>query len=370
MGDMKQGQTPTRFRAPAGAVETCAARTPLRKACPSRSRSHLPPSQPYHKNPHTCFEGPFGEVLRATGPLAKTNPFRFSTKYQDDETGLLYYGYRYYDYNTGRWLSRDPMEEDQGPNIYAYVANNPVIFIDPWGLWKWKGGKRQGSERAKMIAEEGDTTDSAASFTKLDPSETEKWLRDSTGHWVKPAEKIRTCLEYDSPNTFVIGVGHGGIATTFLATWQNRVTSALQKRGFYVAAYRFDTGITVHELETVGRGRDVWGLGLFGHGYKKIKGWFDWSPDPDFAGLNGGLAWDKDKSQIVTPATIRAHHKFGLMIAYFCYADLQPWSGMVSANGKYYGASGSLSVISGPRGVGYWGSWDGLVGSAADREGL
>ena len=39
--------------------------------------------------------GPFGELLRATGPMAMVNPFRFSTKYQDDETGLLYYGYRY-----------------------------------------------------------------------------------------------------------------------------------------------------------------------------------------------------------------------------------------------------------------------------------
>jgi RHS repeat-associated protein len=43
------------------------------------------------------------EVLRATGPMAMVNPFRFSTKYQDDETGLLYYGYRYYDPHTGRW---------------------------------------------------------------------------------------------------------------------------------------------------------------------------------------------------------------------------------------------------------------------------
>ncbi|HNR72510.1 MAG TPA: RHS repeat protein, partial [Verrucomicrobiota bacterium] len=40
--------------------------------------------------------GPFGEVLRATGPMAKANLFRFSTKYQDGETDLLYYGYRYY----------------------------------------------------------------------------------------------------------------------------------------------------------------------------------------------------------------------------------------------------------------------------------
>jgi YD repeat-containing protein len=35
--------------------------------------------------------GPFGELIRATGPMAKLNPFRFSTKYQDDETDFLYY---------------------------------------------------------------------------------------------------------------------------------------------------------------------------------------------------------------------------------------------------------------------------------------
>ena len=55
--------------------------------------------------------GPFGEVLRATGSLADSNPFRFSSKYQDRETGLLYYGYRYYQPIDGRWLNRDPLRE-------------------------------------------------------------------------------------------------------------------------------------------------------------------------------------------------------------------------------------------------------------------
>ena len=49
---------------------------------------------------------PFGRLLRATGSLAFINPFRFSTKYQDDETGFLYYGYRFYDADAGRWLCR------------------------------------------------------------------------------------------------------------------------------------------------------------------------------------------------------------------------------------------------------------------------
>jgi RHS repeat-associated protein len=77
--------------------------------------------------------GPFGEVIRATGPMAKANPFRFSTKYQDDETDLLYYGYRYYNPSTGRWLSRDPLEEQAGPSLYAMVANCPVVVVDKLG---------------------------------------------------------------------------------------------------------------------------------------------------------------------------------------------------------------------------------------------
>ena len=78
--------------------------------------------------------GPFGELLRATGTWAKSNPFRFSTKYQDDESDLLYYGYRYYNPSTGRWLSRDPIEEADGPAIYVYTHNDPVDFADPFGL--------------------------------------------------------------------------------------------------------------------------------------------------------------------------------------------------------------------------------------------
>jgi RHS repeat-associated protein len=78
--------------------------------------------------------GPFGEVIRATGPMAKANHFRFSTKYQDDETDLLYYGYRYYNASTGRWLSRDPSDEGGGINLYALVGNDPLDNNDGCGL--------------------------------------------------------------------------------------------------------------------------------------------------------------------------------------------------------------------------------------------
>lgn len=81
--------------------------------------------------------GPFGELIRSTGPVAKANPIRFSTKYQDDATGLLYYGYRYYQPSTGRWLSRDPMEEKGGPNLYGFVRNDPENLFDSLGLIDW-----------------------------------------------------------------------------------------------------------------------------------------------------------------------------------------------------------------------------------------
>jgi RHS repeat-associated protein len=105
----------------------------FRNASCSQRRPHILGAQSLVPRSRTCSEGPFGELIRATGPLAFVNPFRFSTKYQDDETGYLYYGYRYYDPSTGRWPNRDPLEEDGGLNIYAVAGNAPVNALDILG---------------------------------------------------------------------------------------------------------------------------------------------------------------------------------------------------------------------------------------------
>jgi RHS repeat-associated protein len=78
--------------------------------------------------------GPFGEVFCSVGDMAKVNPFGFSTKYTDNETDLVYYGYRYYSPALGRWLSRDPIEEKGGLNLYGFVNNDPVNYVDIDGL--------------------------------------------------------------------------------------------------------------------------------------------------------------------------------------------------------------------------------------------
>ncbi|MBI2442158.1 MAG: hypothetical protein HYV35_12405 [Lentisphaerae bacterium] len=66
---------------------------------------------------------PFGEIIVAIGPEAGDNPYRFSTKYFDSESGLYYYGYRYYSPSLGRWLSRDPIGEQKFYDIYTRGMN-------------------------------------------------------------------------------------------------------------------------------------------------------------------------------------------------------------------------------------------------------
>jgi RHS repeat-associated protein len=78
--------------------------------------------------------GPFAEPIRVTGPMGKVNPIRFSTKYTDEESDFLYYGHRYYNPSTGRWLNRDPIEEDGGINLYGFVASDPISDFDLLGL--------------------------------------------------------------------------------------------------------------------------------------------------------------------------------------------------------------------------------------------
>ncbi|MFA6962962.1 MAG: RHS repeat-associated core domain-containing protein [Opitutaceae bacterium] len=78
--------------------------------------------------------GAFGELLRAEGIYSKQNAFRFSTKFTDVESGLVYYGMRYYDARNGRFINRDPIEERGGLNLYGFCGNDGVSRYDLLGM--------------------------------------------------------------------------------------------------------------------------------------------------------------------------------------------------------------------------------------------
>lgn len=77
---------------------------------------------------------PFGCLISDNKTDSIINPFRFSCEYYDTETELIYYNYRYYNPNLGRWLSRDPIGIEGGLNPYTICTNNTISFYDQLGL--------------------------------------------------------------------------------------------------------------------------------------------------------------------------------------------------------------------------------------------
>lgn len=89
----------------------------------------------------------FGRVLRDTNPGFQ--PFGFQGGLYDPDTGLVEFGCRWYDAETGRWISKDPILLDGGWNVYAFCDNDPVNRTDPTGMcesvaWAWVKGFGQG----------------------------------------------------------------------------------------------------------------------------------------------------------------------------------------------------------------------------------
>jgi len=83
---------------------------------------------------------PFGEPLaRDAATAGDADPDEvfahlYSTKPWNADTGLYYYGYRYYHPRSGRWISRDPIAEDGGLNLFGFCSNDPVNKYDILGM--------------------------------------------------------------------------------------------------------------------------------------------------------------------------------------------------------------------------------------------
>lgn len=101
---------------------------------------------------------PFGEEMVSQNTSSYDNKYRFSGKELDEETGLSYFGARYYNPKWSVWLGVDP-EFAKAPNWtpYRYGFNNPIRYTDPDGRWEWdKGGN--------LKAQKGDNSYSLAKF--------------------------------------------------------------------------------------------------------------------------------------------------------------------------------------------------------------
>ena len=95
---------------------------------------------------------PFGEVFIEERNNIWNTPYLFNAKEFDEETGLYYYGARYYDPRVSLWTTTDPLEEEY-PNIttYGFCHNNPVVLVDPDGMGDYynKAGRWLGNDGRK-----------------------------------------------------------------------------------------------------------------------------------------------------------------------------------------------------------------------------
>jgi RHS repeat-associated protein len=98
---------------------------------------------------------PFGNTISSSGSLATANIYRFSSKEFHVNSGMYYYGYRFYDPYLQRWINRDPIQEQPGRqtklrliaqaeagwNLYEFCLNQPPTYADTDGrsLWSWLG---------------------------------------------------------------------------------------------------------------------------------------------------------------------------------------------------------------------------------------
>lgn len=92
------------------------------------------------------------------------NPWRFASKRFDAETGFVYFGRRYYDSEQGRWVTADPIGYEAGPNLYAYVMNNPLTHIDLYGLYHLPNATSFGSRISSFF---GRISSMVSSFLRL-----------------------------------------------------------------------------------------------------------------------------------------------------------------------------------------------------------
>jgi RHS repeat-associated protein len=136
----------------------------------------------------------FGRVLQDTNPGFQ--PFGFAGGLYDPDTGLVRFGARDYDAETGRWTSKDPIRFAGGDeNLYAYVGNDPVNWIDPTGMDWWTTAMGAAAAAAELAGEVTLGTCAAVGATAL--AVTGAVYVASTAPVTLPWEKV-TCANADT----------------------------------------------------------------------------------------------------------------------------------------------------------------------------
>ncbi len=187
----------------------------------------------------------FGNLLDQTGSIQQ--PYRFSTKRLEPISGLYDFGARWYDPGVGRFISPDPMGFGDGPNLYAYVGNDPANFIDPVGL----AGVPLKLTDVKRLAELANSLEATRAGTRFNVRGRYATVKGPRGLLVA-GTRYRVdhpeVAKYVNPAGAARGAirirGAGGL-TAILVTTQDILSALEAGRSLWSREFFVDTGVDV-----------------------------------------------------------------------------------------------------------------------------
>lgn len=234
----------------------------------------------------------------------------------------------YYNPATGRWLSRDPVEEQGGLNLYGFVGNNAINQTDYLGFWVVNRDK--GSAKATCCAEKGDTIKSLAAKIGLAEADAKKWLSPYKG-------QVKAGDSFEIPNTVIAyWAGNVGAMGRSWVNWNGSVTH-LEDLGLKVIE-RNNDGTLKSLLSSESGSGNLHGLYFWGHGYAPACPVCGFKPDnprvnsPDRACKtpncpntghqcgSSGLAND-DGNVVLQYSSTGLAYRLGLGLMFACYSN-------------------------------------------------
>ncbi len=153
------------------------------------------------------------------------SPWGFSSKRLDLETGFLFFGHRYYDPSLGRWITADPKGYAAGPNLYAYIKNNPAKYLDEYGLKAERESRYAGIKKSISI---GKCRDRLVNLTNM--------FRDTakpsdTKGFTNAAESDTVVIETDPDGEVLYSLGLDKEPANYFISFGNGICNTLKDAG-------------------------------------------------------------------------------------------------------------------------------------------
>ena len=245
----------------------------------------------------------------------------------------------FYHPDDGRWLSRDPIEEQGGLNVYVFVNNNPLSLFDPFGL-AWVV-TREGASRAKLTGTCGDKLKDLDPYeVRLDLREYSKWLKPNDGDSSIPGtinEPLAKNRGFTIPNKMYVVHGTYNNYWEWVATWPERLGHIPSLAAALIAAkysVTVDIDMAYGDAAFYLGNKDTYGLYYFGHGGAM------------FVGTIGAPSGTFGSTAYIDPDDARSmvHHALGVYMHAGCKTHPysmggKKWSDIVSVRGIFGGTT-------------------------------